>query len=157
MKRLLLATLIGFAACAHQAQAADVGVSVSIGQPGFYGQLDIGGFPPPAVVYSQPVIIEGGPVVRPPLYLRVPEEHMRHWDRYCREYRACGERVYFVRDDWYHREYVPRYQERYSHPQEHEREAYRHEERRDEHYDRRDEYRHEEHEHEHDHERGYER
>jgi hypothetical protein len=26
------------------------------------------------------------------------------------EYNACGRPVYFVRDDWYQREYVPRYQ-----------------------------------------------
>jgi len=32
------------------ALATDVGVSVSIGQPGFYGRLDIGGYPQPQVI-----------------------------------------------------------------------------------------------------------
>ncbi|MDD5273768.1 MAG: hypothetical protein PHU14_13745, partial [Methylovulum sp.] len=34
----------------------------------------------------------------------------RQWGRYCSWYNACNERVYFVRHDWYHREYAPRYQ-----------------------------------------------
>jgi hypothetical protein len=50
---------------------------------------------------------------RPPVYLRVPPGHAKHWDKHCYEYRACGERVLFVRDDWYEREYVPRYQEKH--------------------------------------------
>lgn len=33
------------------ALAADVGISVSIGQPGFYGRLDIGDYPQPQVIY----------------------------------------------------------------------------------------------------------
>ena len=36
--------------------AADVGVSVSVGQPGFYGRIDIGGMPPPRLVYAQPIV-----------------------------------------------------------------------------------------------------
>ena len=38
MKRLVLAALLAVAA---SAMAADVGVSVRVGQPGFYGQIDI--------------------------------------------------------------------------------------------------------------------
>jgi len=47
---------------------------------------------------------------RPPIYLHVPRSHARHWRRHCHEYNACGERVFFVNDNWYHREYVPHYQ-----------------------------------------------
>jgi hypothetical protein len=95
------------------AYAADVGVSLSIGEPGFFGRIDIGGYPPPPVINPQPVVVEAIPGERPPIYLRVPPGHARHWARYCRDYDACGERVYFVQDDWYTREFVPRYRERH--------------------------------------------
>lgn len=90
--------------------AADVGVSINIGEPGFYGRLDIGDYPQPQVIYSRPVIIERNSMNRQPVYLRVPPGHARNWRKHCREYNACGEQVYFVRDSWYNREYVPRYQ-----------------------------------------------
>ena len=109
MKRLLFAAAL--AAATVPALATDVGVSVSIGQPGFYGRLDIGGYPQPQVIYRRPIVVEGMPVDRPPVYLRVPPGHAKHWRKHCREYNACGERVYFVKDNWYEREYVPRYQE----------------------------------------------
>jgi hypothetical protein len=110
MKLSLLVAML--AAVTTTALAADVGVSVSIGQPGFYGQIDIGNYPPPMVIYPQPMIVERMAVDRPPIYLRVPPGHAKHWSRHCREYNACGERVLFVQDNWYHHEYVPRYQER---------------------------------------------
>ncbi len=109
MKRLLFAAVL--AAASAPVFAADVGVSISVGQPGFYGRIDIGGYPQPQVIYSQPVLVERVPAYRPPIYLRVPPGYAKHWDKHCHEYHACGERVYFVRDDWYHHEYVPRYQE----------------------------------------------
>jgi hypothetical protein len=108
-----LLALLGIAAFAGSAAAADVGVSVTIGQPGFYGRLDIGGFPQPALIYQQPMMIQAVPLSRPPLYLRVPPGHARNWGKYCYRYHACGERVFFVRDDWYRQEYMPRYQERH--------------------------------------------
>lgn len=109
MKRFLIGAALVAITVTTPVLAADVGVSVSVGQPGFYGRLDIGGYPPPRVIYRQPVVIEQVPVARPPVYLRVPPGHAKHWRKHCREYNACGERVYFVRDDWYNREYVPRY------------------------------------------------
>lgn len=133
MKRILIALSTVAATLSAPAFATDVGVSVSIGQPGFYGQIDIGGFPRPALLYPQPVMIERVPVGRPPLYLRVPPGHAKHWDKHCHEYRACGERVYFVRDDWYNREYVPRYRERHGdrdNYREERRERYERDERR---------------------------
>ena len=114
---LFAATLASGLAVMTPAHAADVdvGVSVSIGQPGFYGRLDIGGFPPPVLLYPQPRIIHSVPASRPPIYLRVPPGHAKHWSKHCHRYQACGERVYFVQDNWYEREYAPRYQERHSH------------------------------------------
>jgi len=95
------------------AVAADVGVSISIGDPGFYGRLDIGDFPQPRVIYRQPVVIERVQVVRPPIYLRVAPGHAKNWRKHCGRYDACGERVYFVQDTWYSQEYAPRYRERH--------------------------------------------
>ncbi|MDD5389605.1 MAG: hypothetical protein PHD37_09685 [Gallionellaceae bacterium] len=111
MKRLFFA--LALAASAAPVLAADVGVSINIGQPGFYGRIDIGDFPQPQVVYRQPVVIERVVVARPPVYLHVRPGHEKNWRKHCREYNACGERVYFVRDNWYQQDYVPRYQERH--------------------------------------------
>ncbi len=36
----------------------------------------------------------------------------QNWRKHCREYNACGEGVFFVRDSWYNREYVPHDQKR---------------------------------------------
>lgn len=95
--------------------AADVGLSLSVGQPGFYGRIDIGDYPPPAVIYRQPVMVERPVryVEAAPIYLRVPPGHARNWSKHCRAYHACGQRVYFVQDNWYNHEYVPRFRERH--------------------------------------------
>lgn len=114
--------MVAAIAASAPASATDVGVSVAVGQPGFYGRLDIGGYPPPVLIYPQPLVIVPGPVSGPPVYLRVPPGHAKHWSKHCHRYDACGERVYFVQDGWYSREYVPRYRERYY---EHDRDAYR--------------------------------
>jgi hypothetical protein len=117
MKRHQIATVVAAFTIATSAAAADVGVSVNIGQPNFYGQIDIGDFPQPQVIFAQPMIIQRGPTVSPPVYLRVPPGHSKHWSKHCREYNACGERVFFVQDNWYNHEYVPRYQERHGNRQ----------------------------------------
>ena len=131
MKRFLIAAAIATATITTPALAADVGVSISVGQPGFFGRLDIGDFPQPQVIYAQPVMVERVPEGRPPIYLRVPPGHQKHWSKHCHEYNACGERVLFVQENWYSHEYAPRYQEQHRD---------RGEGRRDEHKDdRRDE------------------
>ena len=111
MKKILCATLI---VCAAPAVAADVGVSISIGQPGFYGQIDIGDVPQPQLIYARPVVIQRAPeyVSVAPIYLHVPPGHEKHWSKHCAQYNACGRPVYFVRDDWYNNEYVPRNRQR---------------------------------------------
>ena len=79
MKRILVAVMITLLA-ATAANASDVGVSVSIGQPGFY--LNIGNFPPP-VVYAQPILVRPAPVViTRPVYVHVPPGHAKQWQRY---------------------------------------------------------------------------
>jgi hypothetical protein len=109
MNKLVYAVLLG--ALATPAFSQDVGVSISIGQPGFYGQINIGNIPRPPVIYSQPVLVERAPeyVAVEPIYLHVPPGHEKNWRRHCAEYHACGRPVYFVRDDWYNNEYVPHY------------------------------------------------
>lgn len=94
------------------ASAADLGVSVNISEPGFYGRIDIGRVPAPTLIYPQAVIIEPQPVrlLRQPIYLRVPPGHEKKWDKHCRRYKACGRPVFFVRDDWYRDVYAPRHQ-----------------------------------------------
>jgi hypothetical protein len=115
VKHLLFVIMaITFAASAH---ATDVGVSISVGQPGFYGQIDIGNFPRPQVIYPQPVVIAPVPVgvTYPPLYLHVPSGHEKKWSKHCHKYNACGRPVYFVRNQWYNDVYVPEYQARHGH------------------------------------------
>ena len=65
---LLIRTLavVALAAAGASAQAADVGVSVQVSQPGVYGRIDIGRFPQPQVVVQQPVIIAAPPPPRAP-------------------------------------------------------------------------------------------
>lgn len=106
MKRFLLSAVVSLLAI--PAMAADVGVSISVGQPGFYGRIDIGDFPKPHLMFPQPVII--APVVgvvRPPVYMHVPPGHARDWPKHCHKYNACGDRVFFVREAWYTDVYVP--------------------------------------------------
>jgi len=108
MKKLLLATaLLALAGSVH---CADVAVSVTVGQPGFYGHIDIGGMPPPQLVYARPVVIQQPVgVVYQPVYLRVPPGHEKNWRKHCQRYNACGRPVYFVQDTWYTNVYAPQY------------------------------------------------
>lgn len=114
MKIRIMTTLLALTLAAP-AIAADVGVSINIGEPGFYGRLDLGNAPQPQLIYAEPVIVQHV-VVRPaPVYLRVPPGHEKHWDRYCSAYRACGRPVYFVQDNWYRNVYAPDYRQRHGH------------------------------------------
>jgi hypothetical protein len=111
MKRLFFAAAL--AAATLPALAVDVGVSVNIGQPGFYGPIDISGYPAPQLIYPTPRVMYRSALNRPPIYMNVPPGHARNWRKHCRAYNACGERVYFVQNNWYEREYVPHYQQRH--------------------------------------------
>ncbi len=110
MKKFLFGAALAIAALPA---FAGVGVSVSVGQPGFYGQIDIGDAPPPEVIYTQPMVIERAIIPASPIYLHVPPGHAKHWAKHCAEYNACGRPVYFVRDGWYSQQYVPYYRSRH--------------------------------------------
>lgn len=106
---ILAASLLALSTAA----SAQVGVSIHVGEPGFYGRIDIGNVAPPPVVYAQPIIVQRPPhyVEAAPIYLRVPPGHQKHWDKHCRAYHACGQRVLFVQENWYLNDYAPRYRQ----------------------------------------------
>ena len=171
MKKIHLAVAAFVAAAAGAAQAqVSVGVGLNINVPGVYGRVDIGApgpaFVPPPVVYEQPVIIAPSPVAihQRPIYLYVPDAYQRDWRHHCAAYGACGQPVYFVREQWVHDRYIQHYpnDHRFDHWHGYERPAMvehreavehdrhveeRHEEHREERHDDRD------HGHDHDHDR----
>jgi len=109
IKHILAVTALAAAAVPAFA-GTNVGVSVQVNEPGVYGRIDIGNVPtPPVLVYQQPVVVVQSPVAvqQRPIYLHVPPGHEKHWDKNCRKYNACGQPVYFVREDWYQQQYVP--------------------------------------------------
>jgi hypothetical protein len=119
-----------FFAGAGLCRAGDLDIHVMVsGQvaPGIYGQVQLGGGPPPPLVYAQPMLIEPQPSPLPAVYLHVPPGHAKNWRKHCHEYHACNRPVYFVRSA----EYAPGYDHR-DHGHDHE----RHEDRdRDRHHD----------------------
>nr|WP_083438407.1 hypothetical protein [Caldimonas brevitalea] len=98
MKARSALVVLFLAGAAGVAGATDVGVSVSVSQPGLYGRIDIGHAPPPPVIYAQPVIIQRPRVAPQPIYMHVPPGHAKNWGKHCRKYDACGTPVYFVKD-----------------------------------------------------------
>ncbi len=104
MKTILALVL---AASAIGTATAQTSVSIGINQPGVYGRINIGDVPPPALYRPEPVIIARPRVVvqQQPVYLYVPPAHQQNWRRYCGQYRACGQPVYFVRDEWVRERY----------------------------------------------------
>ena len=106
--KTILASLLALAAVGPAVAQSGVGVTFSINQPGVYGRVNIGDVPRPALVLPQPVIIAPAAYHVPdrrPIYLYVPAAHQQNWRRYCGQYSACGQPVYFVRDDWVRERY----------------------------------------------------
>ncbi|MBC8056970.1 MAG: hypothetical protein H7Y61_10365 [Rhizobiales bacterium] len=103
----IIALVLAAGAIGTAAAQPNVGVSIGINQPGVYGRINIGDVPRPALVLSQPVVIAQPRVVvdRSPIYLYVPPTHQQDWRRYCGRYGACGQPVYFVRDEWVRERY----------------------------------------------------
>lgn len=105
MKRLLFAAVL-LAATAAPALATDVGISLRIGQPAIYGRVDIGGYPPPRVIYRQPMVVERVPVyvVQNGWYQReyVPRHHRHQAHPYRRDDHRHGYREHRRND---HRNY----------------------------------------------------
>lgn len=113
MKRFLFAMALTIATA--PAFAADVGVSVSVGQPGFYGRIDIGSVPQPRLIFVEPIVVLRVVEVQQPIYLHVPPGHEKNWRKHCGKYNACGRPVYFVQNSWYDEVYVPYYQKNGGH------------------------------------------
>jgi hypothetical protein len=156
MKRLIFA--LGLTLAAAAPAFAGVGVSINIGEPGFFGRIDIGDAPHPQLIASRPVIIEHArpEVVVQPIYLHVPLQESQSWRYYCGRYDACGHPVYFVQDRWYRSVYVPHY---HSHREQYERYYHeRHDEKNDWHGERHDDHGHghgHDHDHDNDHDNGH--
>ncbi len=114
--QIAAAALVALAGSAAHAQVS-VGASVNINVPGVYGRVDIGApaagvaYVQPAVIYPQPVVIAPSPVAvqQRPIYLYVPEAYTHDWRHHCGAYHACGQPVYFVREQWVHDRYVQHY------------------------------------------------
>lgn len=113
MKRILTALAVAATAIATPVLAAEFGVSITLGQPDFYGPIELGNYGRPEVIYSRPITVVRSRygASSEPLYLRVPSGHSHDWKRYCSRYDACGRPVYFVRNDWYNNVYAPRYRD----------------------------------------------
>ena len=111
--RAAFAVLSFVAASSSALAGVDVGVGVTIREPGVYGRIEIGTAPPPPVVYQQPVIIARPAVVvvpQPPMYLYVPPGHAKKWGKHCHRYDACGRQVYFVKEEWVQTQYAQAHQ-----------------------------------------------
>ncbi|MES2099593.1 MAG: hypothetical protein V4569_07210 [Pseudomonadota bacterium] len=106
MKKII-AIVLAAGAIGSAAAQTSVGVSIGINQPGVYGRINIGDVPRPALILPQPVLIAPPRVAvqRAPIYLYVPPTHQQNWRQYCGRYEACGQPVYFVRDQWVRERY----------------------------------------------------
>jgi len=127
LKSKLLAALV-LSAAAVPAFAA---VTVAVGEPGFYGSIDIGGRPPPQVYNIEPAYAGARIPGAATMYLRVPTDEQRHWELNCGRYNACGRPVYFVHEDWYRQQYAVRSPEQRMDDRRDQRREERREERRE--------------------------
>lgn len=114
MKTLLIPALL--TACLSSPLAADTGISISVGEPGYYGVIETGDFPTPRLIYRDPVLVTRVNNPEPPVYLFVPPGHAKRWHDHCHDYGYCGRPVYFVDEAWYEDVYVPEYHKRNGKP-----------------------------------------
>ena len=86
-----------------------------IGDPNYYGQVDLGNNTAPPIVYATPMVVQPAPpgIFYPPVYLRVPPMYYQNWPQYCGFYNACFYPVFFVQDSWYMSVYSPWYRRYY--------------------------------------------
>ena len=112
MKNLLMTASL--AACMSLPVTADADLSISLGEPGFHGEIQIGDFPRPRLLYREPVLISRVSAPPPAIYVVVPPGHARNWEKHCHDYGYCGRPVYFVEEAWYQDVYVPEYRKRHS-------------------------------------------
>jgi len=106
MKTLAILTLAAAAVLPAYA-GTNIGVSIGINAPGQYGRIDIDNYPQPVLVNPQPIVYAPTEIAvhQRPIYLYVPQVQQANWGRYCGGYRACGQPVYFVQENWVHNEY----------------------------------------------------
>lgn len=102
MNRLLALLSALFLSAAAHAQ--------SMGQPGYYGRIEIGDYPQPPLLISNAVMGNPGVYSGQPVYMHVPSAQAYAWSRYCQRYGACDWMVYFVDNEWYESVYVPGFQ-----------------------------------------------
>lgn len=108
-------TVLAIVALAAPAFAVDDGL-ISLGEPGFYGRLELGDDSPrPETSFPEPRLVEHVAHYQDSIYLRVRPGENREWALHCHKYEACGRYVYFVNDDWYTAVYVPYYRDRGHH------------------------------------------
>jgi hypothetical protein len=110
LKKIGLSAAVAMGCWVGAAAQAQTDVNVSIGgiiKPGVYGRVEVGTRPPPAVIYPQPVIItqpvviaQPAVVMQQPVYMHVPPGHAKKWSKHCYKYNACGQQVYFVKNDY---------------------------------------------------------
>lgn len=108
---LMLFAALGVVSVAPAWSAVDVGVGITIREPGVYGRIEIGTHAPPPLMYPQAVIITRPAVVvqQPPMYLYVPPGHAKDWRKHCGKYNACARQVYFVQETWVSERYEERH------------------------------------------------
>lgn len=83
-----------------------------LGQPNYYGGLEMQGHTNPLLYNTRPILIQPSLSNNgQPVYLRVPSNQRQNWTRYCGQYNACNRQVNFVQDGWYNSVYAPRYRE----------------------------------------------
>ena len=100
LKLLAASSLLAISVSLPSHAGVHVNVNVGIGTPGYYGVLPIQGVTP-SLWNANPIVAIGAALAGAPIYLTVPDNHRRHWRRYCAEYGACGVPVYFVKRSWY--------------------------------------------------------
>ncbi len=116
MKFLALLTLAAVGTLPAHA-ATNVGVSIGINAPGQYGRVDINNYPAPMLMNQQPIVYMPSTVAvhQRPIYMYVPRAQQANWGRYCNGYRACGQPVYFVQENWVRDEYRREHDNRNDH------------------------------------------
>ena len=101
------AALAAAALMTATAANAATNISISIGDPGYWGVI-------PALAGHAPRVWNSAPVVAA-IYLNVPDRERLDWPRYCGKYNACRRPVHFVRNDWYRNDYAPAYRKAHPH------------------------------------------
>jgi hypothetical protein len=108
MKRLLTMLLLCLSGLLTPLAHAQGMVTLSMGQPGFYGRIDMGTYTEqPPLIFPNALMGNPGVFSGQPIYMHVPPQHAHYWSSHCHRYGACDWMVYFVDNNWYSSVYVP--------------------------------------------------